>query len=317
MKPFEKVFNNFSLPDQVSDVAPSVDSLYNFTLVISLVVFVAMMGTMCWFLYKYRRTAQNEKSQKSPTESHSLEFLWSVIPLVIFIAIAIWGWEIYHHQQNPPANSETIHVIGKQWSWEFTYDNGVKTANELYVPVNKPITLDLASIDVIHSFYVPSFRVKKDVVPGMKTSLWFNAVKEGDYRIYCAEMCGTAHSGMTGYVHVLSEANYRAWLVKAAKEASALSLVDKGKALFNIKGCTACHSLNGERGVGPSLKGVWGRTSKFTDGTSLKVDANYIRESLMAPNAKIVEGFVPAMPTFQGQLTEDEINQLIDYLKTI
>lgn len=317
MSLLESLFG-FTLPEQASSIASSVDDVYNFIMAISLVGFVLLMGAMFYFMWKYRRKSDNDKTAYI-THNNTLEFLWSFIPMVIFVGMAVWGWQVYREMERAPAGAKTIYVTGRQWQWSYKYDNGVEVNDDLIVPIGTDIKLDMISTDVLHSFFVPSFRIKKDVVPGMRTTLWFRATKMGEFRIFCAEFCGTAHSKMYGYVKVLSKSDFEKWMEKKSYEKSNRkeSLADTGKRLYINKGCKACHSVDGKSGIGPSLKGIWEKKRVFVDGTSVVADGNYIRESLLNPAAKVVKGFAPRMPPYQGQLSEDEITQMTEYIKTL
>lgn len=305
---------NISLPDQASTIAADVDLLYNFVTWLSIVASVAVLGTMIYFAFRYRRKSKDDQTPYIHG-SNKLELAWTIIPAIVFLAIAVWGALVYHKMDNPPENAFAIHATGKQWFWEFTYGNGKKAVNDLRVPVGRPIVMQMTSSDVLHSFFVPSFRVKKDVVPGYRTQLWFTPTKTGEFNLFCAEYCGTNHSGMLGKVIVMRESQFDEWYHQV--EEGQKTPVDLGADLFKSKGCFSCHSTDGSRLVGPSLKSVFGRQTEFEDGSNIKADENYIRESLMNPAAKVVKGFPPAMPPFQGQLSEDEVTQLIEYLKSL
>jgi cytochrome c oxidase subunit 2 len=307
-----------TLPEQASNHAAAVDTLYTFIMWLSWIGLIGLMGVMVYFMVKYRRRTDNDKTAYI-THNHKLEFIWSFVPMLIFVGIAIWGWRVYSDMQRAPKDAMTVYVTGRQWQWTYQYQNGVEIADDLVVPVNTPISLDMTSTDVLHSFYVPSFRVKKDVVPGMRTTLWFSATKVGDFRIFCAEYCGTAHSRMYGYVKVLSQADYKTWMDKKAyeKKHQKKSLAELGEDVYKKKGCTTCHSVDGTSKIGPTLKGLWDKKRVFEDGPSIKADADYIRESLLSPTAKVVKGFAPRMPPYQGQLSEEEVNQIIEFIKTL
>lgn len=313
----QKIFG-FTLPDQASESAHLVDNIYNAIMLLSVVGFFGLVGVMVFFTIRYHRT-QNEKSAYIPHDSR-LETLWTVIPTIIFVGIAIWGLVAYFAVHKVPEDAYKIKVTGKQWAWEFEYDyQGKKfsTMNTMYVPINVPVVLEMTSTDVIHSFFVPSFRVKRDVVPGMKTHVSFTANKLGDIRIYCAEFCGTAHSAMRGIVKVVSQKKFDRWARREAKEANITDPVELGARLYDRKGCASCHSIDGSRVVGPSFKGIWGRTQQFEDGSSLVVDAEYIRESILAPQTRVVKGYPNSMNSFAGQLTEKEIDSIIEFFKTL
>ncbi len=307
-----------TLPEQASNHASAVDSLYNFIMWLSWIGLIGLMAAMVYFMVKYKRRTENDETAYI-THNHKLEFIWSFIPMLIFIGIGIWGWRVYSQMQRAPEDSMTVYVTGRQWQWSYQYQNGVEIADDLVIPVGTNVSLDMTSTDVIHSFYVPSFRVKKDVVPGMRTKLWFNAIKTGEFRIFCAEFCGTAHSRMYGYVKVLSKEDYKTWMDKKAyeKKHAKKSLADMGKDLYGKKGCTTCHSTDGSAKIGPTLKGLWERKRVLEDGSSVVADADYLRESILTPKTKVVKGFAPRMPPYQGQLTEDEINQIIEFIKKL
>lgn len=305
------------MPTSATEIASQVDNLYSFLLISSFIACAILIGGMIYFAHKYKRKSVNAKSAYI-THNVFLEFLWSFIPLVIFLAVFAWGWLIYHDMRTMPQNALEIHVRGKQWSWEAEYKSGVKTANLIKVPINKDVKLILTSTDVLHSFYVPSFRIKQDAVPGRYTSLWFKANKFGEFHIFCTEYCGTQHSGMLGKLHVVTQEEYDAWLEEESKF-STLPLAQKGEKLFQIKACSGCHST-ADKSVkaGPALYQKFGTEEEIKDGSKVAVDEAYLRESILDPNAKIVKGFNGGvMPTFQGQVSEDELAALIEYLKTI
>lgn len=309
----------FTLPEQASTTAHLVDDLYSIVMILSIVGFVGLMAAMTFFVVRYHRS-NNEKSAYIPHNTLA-ETIWTVIPTIIFVGIGIWGLIAYYKMNEIPDDAYKVKVTGKQWMWEFTYNRDGKEASVsdvMYIPVNTPILLDMTSVDVLHSFYVPSFRVKRDTVPGMRTKITFTATKEGDYQIYCAEFCGTSHSRMRGTVRVVSQERFNKWLNYEIKEANISDPVELGARQFARKGCASCHSIDGSTIVGPTLKGIWGRTSKLADGTEVVVDAEYIRESILMPQAKIVRGFEgQRMNSFAGQLNENEIDHLIEFLKTL
>lgn len=301
------------MPPAATALATEVDNLYSFLLITSLIACVILIGGMIYFVLKYKRTSP---TQKSAYISHNslLEFLWSFIPLVIFLIVFAWGWKIYHDQRSAPTNSLEISVRGYQWAWEFAFKNGKKTTAEILVPINEPVKLILTATDVIHSFYVPSMRIKQDAVPGRYTSLWFQADKEGDFYVFCTEYCGAAHSNMMARIKVVKREQFDAWLQEDAEQG--LSLLELGKKHYTDKGCVACHSLDGNIVVGPSFKGLFGRKGEFDTNEKYEADENYIRTSILNPNANVVKGFQKGlMPAYQGQLTESEVNALIEFIK--
>jgi len=302
------------MPIQGSTIAKDVDLLFDFTVWSSVIACIILLGGMIFFVVKYQRRSDNDKTAHI-THNHLLEFIWSFIPLVIFLGMFYWGWHVYSKMRTFPDNALEVSIVGKQWAWDMTYSTGKKVTNELVIPVETPVILNMTSVDVIHSFYVPSFRVKQDVVPGKRSRMWFQSDKLGDYELFCTEFCGTAHSGMIGKVRVVTKAEYDAWI---KKDRSTMTPAELGKDHFVSKGCVACHSVDGSTKVGPSLKGIWGHDVKFSDGTSAIVDENYVRESILNPQGKYVQGFAGViMPSFQGIIKEEEITEIIEYIKTL
>ena len=302
------------MPPQATEIAKNVDSLYQFLLITSLISCVLVIGGLIAFAIKHRRKHDGEKT---PYLAHNttLEFLWSFIPFVIFMIVFVWGWKVFHDLRSMPKDALEIGVQAQKWDWTFIYKSGRRVAAEFYVPVNQDVKLLMTSSDVLHSFYVPAFRNKQDVIPGRYTALWFKANREGTFQIFCTEYCGDKHSGMLAKVHVVSREKYEEWL--QAEPYKGLSSAEIGAKVYGSR-CIACHTLTDKKNVGPGFLGLFGRTEKFTDGSSAMADENYIRESILNPNAKVVEGY-PAgvMPTFAGQLNEEELMGLIDYLKTV
>lgn len=300
------------MPSAVTDIAKQVDSLYSFLIWASLISCLILIGGMIFFVLKYKRRTNTDKTAYI-THNTFLEFLWSFIPLVIFLAVFAWGWYVYHQMRNFPDDALEVHVVGRQWSWEFIYKSGKASGNEFYVPVNTPVKLIMSSKDVLHSFYIPSMRIKQDVVPGRYTAIWFNAEKLGDFHVFCTEYCGTSHSGMLATMHVVSKEDYEKWL---KENEEGMTLAQRGQKYYNDKGCVACHSTDGSPKVGPSFKGIWSKNENFDDGSSRMVDENYLRESILEPNAATVKGFPKGvMPSFQGQLSEDQLGAMIEFIK--
>ncbi len=303
------------MPTQGTEIAKQVDNLYGFLLVTSLIACVLVIGGMIYFVWKYKRRSPNDKTAYI-SHNTALEFLWSFIPLVIFLAVFGWGWYIYHQMRAMPQDALEINVLGKQWAWEVEYKNGYKTVNEVVVPINQNVKILLTSTDVIHSFFVPSFRIKQDAVPGRYTALWFKADKLGDYHMFCTEYCGTSHSGMIGKVKVVTQEEFDKFLEQGQEERF-LPLAEKGKKLFAVKACASCHAVDSPATmVGPSLFKKFGSEQVMDSGAKVTVDENYLRESILEPNKNIVKGFPKGvMPTFQGQLNENELGALVEYIK--
>jgi cytochrome c oxidase subunit 2 len=332
---FDKMFNG-DLPLQATDVAARWDNLYNFLVWLSVFFCVLVVGGMVYFAFKYK--ARPGVKPKYITGNHLLEAVWIVIPTVLLMVIFGWGYSVYQSMTQAPLDAYEVRVIGKQWLWQFQYDNGRTTIGELYVPMNRPVKLIMTSEDVLHSFFIPNFRVKQDVVPGMYTSVWFEAKMPGKHQVFCTEYCGTSHSGMLAQVIALDDKQWADWnagkklgaipvagreLTDAERAAAAsggdkmVPLAEQGKALFTTKTCVTCHSVDGSPKVGPTLKGVFGSKVELADGSTVTADENYIRESIEKPNAKVVKGSQPVMPTFQGLINETELNALIAYIKSL
>jgi cytochrome c oxidase subunit II len=305
--------SKFSLfPEQASTVAPRVDALLYFLLGLTTFFVLLIAGLVMYFMVKYRRRRADEVGAGGHG-SLALEATWSVVPFAITMVIFFWGASIYASLVHPPADALQVNVVGKQWMWKLQHLEGRREINELHIPVGRPVKLTLTSEDVIHSFYVPAFRTKQDAVPGRYTTTWFEATKTGTFHLFCAEYCGTLHSGMIGAIVVMDPAEYEAWL---AGGGPAVPVVTAGARVFEAQGCPSCHAAEpGARG--PSLAGLFGSTVRLRDGRSLVVDEAYIRESILNPQAKIVEGYDPIMPTFQGLVGEDEVMQLIAYVKSL
>jgi cytochrome c oxidase subunit 2 len=298
-------------PEQASTIASNVDGLYAFLVAVTALFSLTIAIFIVYFAYKYRR--KSDDYVPSPVHAGvALEIVWSVIPLGLSLIMFAWGAQIYFTESKPPADSMEIYVTGKQWMWKLQHMEGVREMNELHIPVNRNIRLTLTSEDVIHDFYVPAFRTKSDVVPGRYSTEWFRATKPGKYHIFCAEYCGTRHSNMIGWVYVMEPKDYEAWLSGGG---STGTLSQKGEALFQQLGCVNCHLTNGE-GRCPNLVGVFGKPQKTNVGVVV-ADAAYVRESILNPSAKIVEGYQNIMPTFQGLVSEEGVQQLIEYVKSL
>ena len=325
-------------PPAATEIAERFDSLYSFMLWASLISFVAVVGGMVYFVLKYRRKSDSDKTAYI-THDMRLEFIWSFLPFVLFMFLAAWGIWIYMDSRAIPEDGLEIKVIARKWEWQFEYANGRRVTNTLdannqavpatmVVPVNTPIKLVITSTEsqdadgmyttkpVLHSFFVPAFRIKNDVIPGRYIAVGFEAKKEGEFWIFCAEYCGTGHSVMLGKIRVVGQEAFETWLSEEFDD-SDLSPAELGRLVYQNNQCIACHSLDGSNVVGPTWKGIWGSTSTMTDGSTRVVDENYVRESILSPNEQIVRGFQPLMPTYKGVLTDEQIDQLIEFIKTI
>jgi cytochrome c oxidase subunit II len=303
------------MPVQGTAISKQIDNLYGFLLVVSLVSCAILIGGMLYFAIKYKRRSA---SDKTPYITHDtrLEVLWSVIPLIVFLFVFAWGWVIYNDMRAMPKNGLEIQVTGKQWAWTAEYKNGVKST-EVVVPVNKDVKLILASEDVIHSFFVPSFRIKQDAVPGRYTALWFNAEKLGEFHVFCTEYCGTSHSGMITKLRVVTQEEFDKWLISES-EIGLLPLAERGAKIFQTRACASCHNVdNPAVKIGPSLYQKWGKEEIVEDQKKIVFDENYVRESVTLPQAHIVAGFPKPspMPSYQGQLSESDMAALIEYIK--
>jgi cytochrome c oxidase subunit 2 len=305
---------SFWLPKQSSTVAQHVDHAWNAVYWVAVFFFVLVITTMAVFVWRYRRKKEGEQTS-AVDHNTRLEVLWTLIPLAILMGLFAIGLRGYIDAAVAPAEAIEVHVTAQKWAWSFTYPNGTTTA-ELGVPKDKPVKLVMSSTDVVHSLFIPEFRIKQDVVPGTYTSIWFQATEAKEVALLCTEYCGTGHSDMMAKVIVMEPPQYQEWL-DAHGDGGNKPPAERGKMLFATKACAGCHSLDGSRIVGPSMKGIYGRTEDLADGASVKVDDNYIRESILVPTAKIVKGYAPSMPTFQGVLKDKDIDAIIAYLKTV
>lgn len=302
------------MPPEGTAIARQVDLLYGFLVAISFISCVLVIGGFIYFSFKYRRKSADEMPQASPSHHNMLEFLWSFIPFLLFMIVFLWGAIVYKQLRTMPTNGLEIAVQAQQWNWTFVYKSGKTSAGEFYVPIDQDVKMVMTSKDVIHSFYIPAFRNKQDVVPGRYTTLWFHPTKIGDYQIFCAEFCGDGHSAMLAKLHVVSREKYEEWLANDAYKG--LSLADIGKKVYESR-CIACHNVTSEKKIGPGWQGIWGKQVSLEGGGTVLVDENYIRESIVNPNAKIVKGFPPVMTSFAGQLNEQEMMGVIEYIKSL
>ena len=299
-------------PDKASELAGQVDALYFTFLGISAFFSLLIAALVLYFAVRYRRRSANEVGQPEKAGMW-LELTWSIIPLVILMVMFTWGAKVYVTAYRPPANAKEYFVTAKQWMWKFQHPEGQREINHLHVPAGQPIKLTMTSEDVIHSFFVPAFRVKADVLPGRYTSVWFEGNKTGTFTLFCAEYCGAEHSLMGGSVTIMEPAEYENWLAGVKKGPS---VVASGEELFQAKACNTCHRPD-TAVQAPILNGIFGKQAELESGKTVTVDANYIRESILNPTAKVVKGYRPLMPTYQGQLSEEEILQLISYIKSL
>ncbi|MFB3916871.1 MAG: cytochrome c oxidase subunit II [Terriglobales bacterium] len=298
-------------PVNASTMSDRVDALYIFLISVCSAVTLLIIVLIVAFIFKYRHSKHPVPEQVAG--SVPLEIVWSVIPLGIFMIFFAWGASIYVAEATPPRNALDIYVVAKQWMWKLQHQDGQREINELHIPAYRDVRLTMISQDVIHSFYVPEFRIKADVLPGRYTTIWFRAQRPGRYHLFCAEYCGDQHSGMIGQIVVLEPAQYEAWLSGGGEMGS---FAATGQKLFQQLGCATCHRFD-TQGRGPNLQGVYGKPVLLEDGSTVLADDAYIRESILNPGAKVVAGFRPIMPTFQGILSEDELLSLIAYVKSL
>jgi len=310
MEFFESI-RHYWLPEAASTFALNVDNVFYGYMFFSWVVLTGITYFLVKFAIIYKRKSPEQKASAQITHNTKLEIIWTVIPTIIFFLLFTWGYVDYIDMVVIPENSTEIKITGEKWSWEFKYPGGAKE-DILVVPVNQPIRLLMTSRDVIHSFYIPAFRIKKDVLPNMYTTLWFEATKKGEFNIFCTEFCGTSHSNMITKVRVVDYPEYKKWVDSKSMPVDPLAL---GEKIFSQK-CSACHTIDGTAAIGPSWKGLFGSKSK-TDKGQFLADENYIRESIEEPAKKVVVGFQPTMPTYQGILSDDEIEGIITFMKTL
>jgi cytochrome c oxidase subunit 2 len=291
-------------------MARNVDALYIFLLIVTGMMTLLIFFCLLYFAarFRYRPGVRAEQIEGSTP----LEITWSAIPFAVFMVIFAWGAVVYFKERTPPTDSAEIYIVAKQWMWKVEHAEGQHEINELHIPVGRDVKLIMTSQDVIHSFFIPAFRIKQDVLPGRYTVEWFRATKPGVYHLFCAEYCGTQHSGMVGDIVVQEPAQYEAWM----NGGSTGPLSVTGEKIFSELGCVACHRTDAQ-GRGPNLQGVFGKAVQLEDGLTVNADENYLRECILDPGAKRVKGFQPIMPTFQGLVTEEQVNALVAYIKSI
>ena len=313
--------DSFWLPADASVTSRNIDWVWDFMIWVSVLTALGVFVAIFHFITKYRAKsrAANEPTEKSAEHNTALEITWSVLPLFVCIALFVWGFKGFIDLRTPPKDAMELHANAQKWKWTFDYKcpTGGMTDDTLHVPIDRPVRMLISSVDVLHALYIPSFRTKMDAVPGRYTDMWFQATKAGDYPIFCAEYCGTSHSDMITRVVVHPKGGYEKWLASTIAAADSLTGKDRGAMLYEKQGCSTCHSIDGSAKVGPSWKGIFGKMESMTAGEPMKIDENYIRESIMDPQAHIVMGFAPAMPTYQGKLSDKDIDGLIEYIKSL
>jgi cytochrome c oxidase subunit 2 len=299
-------------PERASTMAGRVDALYFFLLGITAFFSLLIAGLIVYYAIKYRRRTPDAVG--APIHGGvALEVAWTVIPLFITMIVFVWGASVFFAMSRPPDETLDIYVVGKQWMWKVQHLDGQREIDELHVPVGRAVKLIMTSEDVIHSFFIPAFRVKADVIPGRYTTLWFQSTTPGRYHLFCAEYCGTKHSGMIGQIVVMEPSEYQTWLSGGSPEGS---LASTGAKLFADLACNTCHRSDAQ-GRGPVLEGLFGKTVTLQSGETATVDEAYVRESILTPAAKITAGFQPIMPTFQGLVTEEQLLALVEYVKSL
>jgi cytochrome c oxidase subunit II len=303
--------NSALFPAEASTIAPYADALYFFLLLIT-ITGLTLVGILVFgFAIRYRKERNPVATQIEG--STLLEATWTIIPLALFLICFVWGALLYFRIYTPPPNSMNIYVVGKQWMWKAEHPGGQHEINTLHVPTGQPIQLTMISQDVFHSFSIPDFRVKREVIPGRYSTVWFEATDPGTYHIFCTQYCGTKHSGMIGEVTVLSPEDYKKWTETST---SGMSLAQNGERLFASMGCNACHSGNAAA-RGPSLAGVYGSKLTLTNGQQVLVNDAYLRDAILNPSQHLTAGYAPIMPTYQGQISEEGLIDLVEYLKSL
>ncbi len=305
----------FWLPKQGSTLAPEVDYAWAVVYWLSVFFFVLVVALMFLFVFRYR-ASKVEKAEGRATHNTPLELFWTIVPTLLVVWLFWAGFDTYMNAATPPANTYEIQVTGQKWNWLFTYPNGYVDGN-LHVPVDTPVTLLMGSEDVMHAFYVPEFRVKRDVIPGRINKIWFEATDVGEYDIFCAEYCGTSHSAMLSKVYVHELGEFDAWLEEASDFLSRMPPAEAGEMLYNMRGCKQCHSVDGSSGIAPTFQGLYGRQEQLVSGEVVIADENYIIDSIYEPMNQVVAGYDPVMPTYRGRLKQEEVNAIIAYIKTL
>lgn len=304
------------LPQAASTVAASVDSVEMLVFWVCLISFAIVMAMVIGFPLLYSRKSDNDITPDI-RGNHVAEAIWTIIPTILCMVIFAAGLAVYNDMRAIPEDAMEVKITGRKWQWIFTYPDGRVVPNELVVPAGKDIRLVMKSDDVIHSFFVPDFRIKQDVLPNAYTKLWFNAPQPGEHQVFCTEYCGTSHSAMLAQVKVLSQTDYDAWAAATDSGDSNLPPEQLGQQAFSKYGCNACHSIDGSPLVGPSMKGLFGKLETLEGGSQVSVDENYLMESIYDPTLKVVQGFGPIMPSFRGMASEAEVQGLIAYIKSL
>lgn len=301
------------MPEQASSLAADVDTLYRFLLAVSGVLTIAIAGTIVFYAVKYRRGSPASREVRS-THFLLLEAAWIVIPLFLTMGMFAWGAMLYFKQTRPPPGALQIDCVAKQWMWKFQHPEGKAEINDLHLPLGRDVRVNLISEDVIHSLFIPAFRIKQDVLPNRYTTVWFHPVQVGQYHLFCAEYCGAKHSAMRGVVHVVEPREYQAWLSNLSAEGTSSESSD---GLFGHYRCNTCHMRGGQPGRGPPLENLFGSEVLLASGQKVTADENYLRESILRPAAKVVAGYQPIMPAYEGQISEEGVLQLLAQIKAM
>jgi cytochrome c oxidase subunit 2 len=305
------------LPPAGSTTAGEVDPIFHFILYASIILFMIVVGLLVYFSWQYRRRGK-PGLVAAPTHNTALEIVWTGIPIVLVVFVFVWGLKVYIRMHVAPKDAIEIKVTAQKWFWSFDYPSGANSVNELTVPSGKPVKLLLSSRDVIHGFFIPDFRIKQDVLPNRYTIAWFEAPATGEHNLFCTSFCGKGHSEMIAKVKVVSDREYAAYLESSSSGLpSGLSMEQYGAQLYKTRACITCHSIDGSRQVGPSWKGVFGKTELLADGKHAVIDENYIRKKVFDPRATLLSGYDPVMPTFQGVLNDKQIDALVAYIKSL
>ncbi len=309
--------NGLWLPPQESTTAYQIDNLFLFILYVSIALTVFVMIGALYLVWKYRRRSHTDRLQVVH-ESKWLEISWIVLPTLLVLVVFFWGFRAYVGTSIPPSDAIEIKVHAQKWQWSFEYDNGMQGFSEFWVPAGRPVKLTMTSRDVLHSFFVPEFRIKHDVLPNRFSFVWFNAPEVGVYQVVCTEYCGTGHSNMGAKIHVVSTQEYYRILREGPPSGGAVSPADLGERLYSQRNCKTCHSVDGAAGVGPTWKDLWMHPAQMTDGSTIVADADYIKQSILQPQAHIVAGFANGnMPSYEGQLDDDQIEGITAYIRSI
>jgi cytochrome c oxidase subunit II len=305
----------FFLQEQASSIAPQADAILIGWIVVSIVITLAIVGTMLYLGIRYRRGAQVDRTPVDEAKSTRIEIAWLIPTAIVFIVFFFWGGYVYYAAYTPPTGSGPlyINVVGKQWMWKVQHPNGILEINEIHVPVGRKVVVTITSEDVVHSLSLPAMRVKRDAIPGTYTQLWFEATGPGTYDLFCTQYCGLDHSRMRGHVIAMRPTDYADWLARQHPE---LSLAEQGAALYEAYGCAACHAV-GSNGRAPALAGLYGTRVQLEGGAQVRADRDYLRRAIVEPNQDVVAGFQPIMPSYKAQMDESQVLALIAYLETL